>query len=271
MDVASVKDLLANLIAASSDLGVNQKKIPIWQAMLERMPPYMISSEGVVKEWLTAKIDDNLDHRHSSQLYPLYYRMPDEIGSDPILKDAFRKIVEIKLKNHYQKAGFMSFGLVQLGQAAATLGDGELAFQSIVRLVNSYWLSNLASMHNPKSLFNMDVSGGLPAVLIQMLINSAPGRIQLLPALPKSWPEGTLQGALCRGQVEAKRLSWKPGRVEVTLVSKKDQTVEVFAPGSIKSFNSSNTRARVIYGSSGHSRKVFLPAAKPVSIEITMK
>ena len=31
---------------------------------------------------------------------------------------AFRKIVETKLENHYKHAGFMSFGVVQLGQAA---------------------------------------------------------------------------------------------------------------------------------------------------------
>src|SRR3990172_7348446 len=102
--------------------------------------------------------------------------MPDEIAADPKLRAAFRKIVETKLEHHYKNAGFMSFGGVQLGQAAATLGDGELAYQAMSRLVNSYWLSNLASMHNHRSLLNMDISGGLPAVLIQMLVGSSPGK-----------------------------------------------------------------------------------------------
>ena len=58
------------------------------------------------------------------------------------------------------------------------------------RLANRLWLNNLASMHNHRSLFNMDISGGMPAVIIKMLVASDPGRIQLLPALPAAWPTG---------------------------------------------------------------------------------
>jgi hypothetical protein len=64
MDVAAAKELLGNLIAASGELGVNKAKIPVWREMLTKMPDYMISEEGVAKEWLTAKLTDNLDHRH---------------------------------------------------------------------------------------------------------------------------------------------------------------------------------------------------------------
>ena len=82
----------------------------------------------------------------------------------------------------------MSFGLVQLGQAATSLGEGELAYHCLKHLVNRFWLNNLASMHNHRSLLNMDISGGMPAVIIKMLVASEPGRIQLLPALPNAWP-----------------------------------------------------------------------------------
>ena len=63
----------------------------------------------------------------------------------------------------------MSFGVVQLGQAATSLGESEMAYKCLIPLVNRYWLNNLASMHNHKSLFNMDISGGMPAVIIKML------------------------------------------------------------------------------------------------------
>jgi len=46
---------------------------------------------------------------------------------------------------------------------------------------------HLASMHNHKTLFNMDISGGLPAVIIKMLMASDSGKIRLLPALPDAW------------------------------------------------------------------------------------
>ncbi len=268
MDVAAAKELLTNLIAASRDLEVNADKVPVWEAMLGRMPGYMISEEGVVKEWLTPRLEDNLDHRHSSQLYPLYYTMPDEIAGDAGLQAAFRKIIEIKLAQHYREAGFMSFGVVQLGQAAATLGDGELAYQAMVRLVNSYWLSNLASMHNHRSLFNMDVSGGLPAVLIQMLVTSSPGSVRLLPALPRAWPVGTIEGALCRGQVEIQRLAWWPGRIQVSLFSDRAQTIKLSGPAPIKSIEIIGGGATIADAGEDRARLVTLSQGRTVTLEI---
>ncbi|MCX7050257.1 MAG: glycoside hydrolase N-terminal domain-containing protein [Candidatus Sumerlaeota bacterium] len=270
MDVAAAKELLTNLIAASRELGVNAQKIPVWQKMLGRMPGYMISDAGVVKEWLTPKLEDNLDHRHSSHLYPLYYSMPDEIAADPKLQAAFRKIVEIKMENHYRKAGFMSFGVVQLGQAAATLGEGELAYQAILRLVNSYWLSNLASMHNHRSLLNMDISGGLPSVLIQMLVASAPGKVRLLPALPKAWPTGTIEGALCRGQIEVRQLTWAPGRIRVSLLSGREQTIELSVPATIQKITATSGTAKIAPAADDRARKITLPQGRAVTLEIVM-
>jgi len=270
MDVAATKELLTNLISASRELGTNEDKIPMWETMLGRMPAYMISDEGVVKEWLTPRLEDNLDHRHSSHLYPLYYSMPDEIAADPALQSAFRRIIEIKLAHHYREAGFMSFGLVQLGQAAATLGEGELAYQAMVRLVNSYWLSNLASMHNHRSLLNMDISGGLPAVLIQMLVASSPGRIRLLPALPKAWPTGTIEGALCRGQVEVKRLEWEPGRIEVSLLSAVAQTIELSVPAAIRGMEVTSGEAGIAATDADCTCKVTLPRGRAATLDILL-
>ena len=268
MDIAAAKELLNNLIAASRELGVNQKKLPVWKKMLTKMPDYMISEDGVVKEWTTPKLEDNLGHRHSSHLYALYDGMPEEIARDAKLRAAFRKIIETKLENHYKRAGFMSFGVVQLGQAAGSLGEGELAYQCLIRLVNSYWLHNLASMHNNKSLFNMDVSGGMPAVIIKMLVASDPGRLQLLPALPKAWPSGTIEGVLCRGQIEVKRLRWNKGRVQVTLLSGKKQTIVLRMPGAITRISVASGKASIESGEQKESRKVSLPAGKSVTLDI---
>ncbi|GAG02180.1 unnamed protein product, partial [marine sediment metagenome] len=196
MDVAAAKELLRNVIAASRELGVNQEKIPLWQTMLEKMPEYMINEDGAIKEWLTPKLEDRYSHRHSSHLYALFDGMPEEIARDPTLQAAFKRVIEIKLERHWKdnRSGYMSFGVVQIGQAAASLEENELAYQCLVHLVNRYWLNNLASMHNHKTLFNMDISGGMPAVIIKMLVASDPGKIQLLPALPAAWPSGAIEG-----------------------------------------------------------------------------
>jgi hypothetical protein len=206
MDVAAAKELLTNTIAASRALNVNADKIPVWDKMLAKMPEYMINEDGAVKEWLTPKLEDNYDHRHSSQLYALFDGMPEEIAKSPKLQAAFKRLIELKLERHWsnweKQSGFMSFGLVQLGQASASLQDADLAYRCLVPLINRYWYNSLASTHNARKLFNMDISGGLPAVIIKTLVASEPGEIRLLPARPAAWTSGTIDGVLCRGQIE---------------------------------------------------------------------
>jgi len=241
--------------------------------MLTKMPTYLISEEGAVKEWLTPLLKDQLNHRHSSQLYALYDGLPDEIGQDPVLRNAFKKVVEIKLEKHWKNngSGFMSFGVVQLGQAATSLGESDLAYRCLTPLVNRYWLNNLASMHNHRSLFNMDISGGMPAVIIKMLMASEPGKIKLLPALPTQWPNGTIEGILCRGQVEIKHLNWGKGHINVSLISSREQTINVEAPAGMTNFSVKSGNATLKQVDQKTSRLISLPCNQEIIIEIKTK
>ncbi len=270
MDVSAARELLTNTIAASRELGVNAEKIPVWESLIARLPDYVISEDGVLQEWCTPKLADNLGHRHSSQLYPLFDGDPERIREDPELAAAFRKIIEIKLDRHWKKSsGFMSFGLVQLGLAAASLGEGELAYRCLEHLVERYWLNNLASMHNHKSLFNMDISGGMPAVIIKMLVQSEPGRIELLPALPEAWPTGVIEGVLCRGQVEIERLEWKKGWLRVILRSEVEQEITVYLPGEIESVGFIVLEPHTItHRHHGNILRATFPAGKRLCLEI---
>ena len=275
MDVAAAKELLHSLIKASRELGVNAQKIPAWQRMLDKMPPYLVNQEGAVMEWLTPRLADNYAHRHASQLYPLFDGMPDEIRDSPSLQKAFKRVVELKLERHWrdwqQQRGYMSFGLVQLGQAAATLGERDLAYQALLPLINRYWLHNMASTHNYRSLFNMDISGGMPAVIIQMLVASEPGSIRLLPALPKEWPSGAIEGVLCRGQVEIKRMSWDKDAISVRLLSARKQQVTVRTPGAIESASVRSGAATIGSSERIDTRTILLPASQEVTLEFRLR
>jgi hypothetical protein len=273
MDVAVAKELLQNIIVASRELDRNQSKIPLWESMLAKMPPYMIDENGIIKEWLTPKLTNNDSHRHSSQLYPLYDGIPDEIAKSPELRAAFKKSIEYKLEKHWKnnQVGFMSFGLVQLGQAATSLGEGELAYHCLKHLANRFWLNNLASMHNHRSLFNMDISGGMPAVIIKMLVASEPGVLQLLPALPSAWPTGGIEGVLCRGAIEIRSLKWEKDRVVVTLTSAKSQQITLQLPREISSLTVTSGDAAIAAAGQPNQRQLTLPAGKDVSLEIMLK
>jgi hypothetical protein len=273
MDVAATKELLNNLINGSEILGINGKKIEVWRAMLEKMPAYMISKDGNIKEWLTPKLENNDNHRHSSQLYPLFYGMPQEIAKDAALKAAFKSSIEYKLEKHWKnnRIGYMSFGLVQLGQAATSLGESELAYECLKYLVNRFWLNNLASMHNHRSLFNMDVSGGMPAVIISMLVGSQPGKIQLLPALPAAWASGGIQGILCRGQVEIKNLQWSENSLTVSMFSEKKQMITLNLPSPIKDISILKGKTSIQKSGEQNSRNIFLPAGSEITLDVQLK
>lgn len=273
MDVAASKELLQNLIAASKKLGKNKKKIAVWKSMLEKMPEYMINEDGIIKEWLTPKLKNNDHHRHCSQLYPLFDGMPKEIADSPELQSAFKKSVQYKLDVHWTNnpRGFMSFGLVQLGQTATSLKESEMSYECLTYLVNRFWLNNLASMHNHKTLFNMDISGGMPDVIIKMLAASEPGKVQLLPALPEAWPEGTIEGILCRGQIEIKSLKWSPNKILVDLISSIKQTITLETPLEISSFAINKGEAVVERSRLKNSLTLELSEKQMISLKINTK
>ena len=273
MDVAVAKELLRNLISASRELDRNADKIPKWEQMLAKMPPYLIDDHGNIKEWLTPRLANNDNHRHCSQLYPLFDGMPEEIACSPELRAAFRKSIEYKLDRHWKnnQRGFMSFGLVQLGQAATSLGEGELAYHCLRHLVNRFWLNNLASMHNHRTLFNMDISGGMPAVIIKMLVASDVGKIRLLPALPAAWPAGRIEGVLCRGAIEIQSLQWEGKQVTVSLNSARSQTVTLELPLEIADVSLRGDAAKVSPTQQTNQRAVELPGGRLVTMVIRLK
>jgi len=235
MDIALVKELLTNLVTVCEELGTDREAVQRWKKMLSKMPDYMINADGTVAEWTTPKLVDNHRHRHISHLYALYDGLPDEIASDKALRDAFKKVIENRMgPRRAGGGGDMSFGLVQLGQAAASLGEADLAYEVVDMLANVYWRPNMVSTHNPDSIFNVDICGGMPAVIIKMLVYSEPGKIVLLPALPKQWPSGVLEGVLCRGQIEVKRLKWDDKQVELSLISQIPQNVTISIPQGFK-------------------------------------
>ena len=131
-----------------------------------------------------------------------------------------------------QPRGVMAFGIVLAGFAAASLRNGRDCGEVINWLAGNYWRSNMVTTHDPRSIFNTDLSGGLPALLIRMLADSQPGWVELLPALPPDWPSGNIEGVRCRGQIEVRSLAWTNSGVTVTLTSEKPQTIQLGVYGA---------------------------------------
>ena len=270
MDISLAKELLANLVSACQELGIDQDGIARWNKMLAKMPAYRVNPDGAIAEWIDPNLEDNYGHRHASHLVGLYEGIPPDVASDPKLVSAFQKAIDKKMEwRRGEKMREMAFGLVQLGQAATSLGDVKTAYQIVDWLANDYWTPALTSTHDPKKIFNVDICGGLPAVIIKMLLCSQPGQINLLPVLPAEWGKGIVTGLPCRGQVLVKSLGWEGKSSTVVLRSGKAQDVVLSVPGRIRDFSVKEGRATVRRkGGQKDRRQVSLPAGQDVRIEI---
>ncbi|MFD3444385.1 glycoside hydrolase family 95-like protein [Microbacteriaceae bacterium 4G12] len=222
MDVAAFRDAARLAIRIADVLGEEIDRNAL-ESFAERLPPYRVADDGTFAEWLDASIDEELEHRHTSQLYPFWYE-DDQRALTADLRAAATETVKRKLAWRDEKpwAGpdgrmEMAFGLVGLGLAAARLGDSDSARRCVESLARDFWRPNAVSTHDGDSIFNVDASGGLPAVVIEMLVQSQPGRLSLLPALPATWVSGSLRGVRARGGIVIDELTWSPDGATVSL------------------------------------------------------
>jgi len=224
MDIAAVADLLRNLLTATAVLGVDEPDEPRWQALLAGLSALRVADGGELAEWAWPGLADNHAHRHASHLYSLWYEPDPAILASPALRAAAEVAVRRRLEWwRGAQSDEMAYGLVQVGMAAAQLGLAEEAHEALVMLAGRYWRPSLVSTHNRHAIFNVDICGGLPALVLTMLMRCAYGRLDLLPALPDAWPQGRLAGAAARDEIVVEYLAWTPERIEAVLRSGRDQ------------------------------------------------
>jgi hypothetical protein len=227
MDVAILRDAARSarvLAAAIGDDTLDAR----WERVVADLPPYRVAEDGTLAEWIDPAWPENIAHRHVSQLYPLWYE-PDAafVGDDPRaqeLRDAAATTIAAKIAWRAEDATAppgrmeMAFGLVQLGLAAAALGDADAALTCVEWLAVEHWTPALTTTHDAGRIFNLDPSGGLPAVVASMLFSSTLDSATLLPAVPDQWRSaGSITGLTGRGGIVVERLEWDEAGARVVL------------------------------------------------------
>ena len=242
MDIAVAKEVLANLISACEWLGIDKDDIPKWKDMLGKMPDYLVNGDGALKEWSHPAFEDDYHHRHSSHLYPVFPGFEVTSDGTPELYQACLRAAELRLTDGIE--AITGWGLAHLANISARLKDGELGFRALSRIMAKFLLPNLFTCHNEGFLFQMDANLGFSAAVLEMLVFSQIGYIELLPALPRSLAKGAADGILCRGQITLTKLQWDMCRKTVTVVirSEKDQKIRLKLPGIIDFFERDGSR-----------------------------
>ncbi|MFI8536048.1 glycosyl hydrolase family 95 catalytic domain-containing protein [Streptomyces aquilus] len=193
------------------------------RALADRLPPHRTNDDGALAEWAWPGLEDTYDHRHLSHLYGVWPL--DEINpyDTPDLADAAHRALALRGAENDSAHGHLHHALI-----AARLRDGERVAHALGQVLKGdFFHASLMSAHYPnRRTYNADAAHTLPAVLIEMLVQSTPDRLVLLPALPDRYPSGQLLGVRTRFGA-ALDLTWTPRQATAVLRPTRTHRVEL--------------------------------------------
>ncbi|MGW0844094.1 glycosyl hydrolase family 95 catalytic domain-containing protein [Streptomyces sp. NPDC002787] len=218
MDLSAARHALLTAAEYHAD---QPERADRWRALADRLPPHRVNADGALAEWAWPGLDDTYDHRHLSHLYGVWPL--DEINpyDTPDLATAAHRALELRGAENDSAHGHLHHALV-----AARLRDGDRVAHALGQVLGGdFFHASLMSAHYPKrDVYNADAAHTLPAVLTEMLAQSTPDRLVLLPALPAACPAGRLRGVRTRFGAELD-LTWSPR--EATAVIRPTRTCRV--------------------------------------------
>jgi hypothetical protein len=274
-DIAGAKFCLETLLKTCDILKINESAAyPInkWKGILDKLPPYMINSDGALAEWSWPGLGESYGHRHSSHLitvWPLREITPE---NDPTFYAAARETLRRKDRGNYEGAGH---GILHAALNAANLHNPASVSSKLLRLVREdFYYTSLATAHYAnKGTFCTDVVNSLPAIMMEMLIKSDEGIVELLPALPEAMMRGSISGIKNRNRSTSENLTWDMDKRElsVTIKSDIDQSLTLIVRGGIESISiTRGSGAQVANSPFGNiARTITLPAGVSIGIRIT--
>ncbi|WP_330264119.1 glycosyl hydrolase family 95 catalytic domain-containing protein [Streptomyces griseorubiginosus] len=221
--VNAAMDLSAARHALRTAAAYHPERAQTWHALADRLPPHRTNAEGALAEWAWPGLDDTYDHRHLSHLYGVWPL--DEITpyDTPDLAKAAHRALELRGAENDSAHGHLHHALV-----AARLRDGERVAHALGQVLGGdFFHDSLMSAHYPnRHVYNADAAHTLPAVLIEMLVQSTPDRLVLLPAVPARCPRGELRGIRTRFGAELD-LTWSPTEATAVLRPTRTHRVEL--------------------------------------------
>ena len=225
-------------------------------AALSRLLPYQIGRKGNLQEWFYDWEDEDPHHRHQSHLFGIYpgHCLDDGVNAKEAIHRAAARTLELKGD---QTTGWSTGWRVNL---YARLHDARNAYH-IYRKLLSYvspdgyrgpdarrgggTYPNLLDAHSP---FQIDGNFGGCAGVVEMLMQSEYSvkrgtrneeggtrreeiSIELLPALPDNWRDGSVSGIRARGAITVD-MTWRNHRVTaLTLTAQRPCQVQLLVNG----------------------------------------
>ena len=230
MSNAIVREVFGNMLRIRDILGLTGDIYEKIEAMLPKLPPYQVGSQGQLLEWDQEYPEPEPHHRHISHLYPLHPGREFSVARTPDMAHAVKRTLELRGDDGTGWA--LGWKISQW----ARLHDGDHALRLLkrqLRLVEGEGTNyssgggtypNLLDAHPP---FQIDGNFAASAGVAEMLLQNAQGEITLLPALPSEWSQGSIHGLRAFAGLTVD-MDFAQGQLtKATLTAHADQTVHM--------------------------------------------
>ncbi len=183
--------------------------------------PEVSPTTGWLEEWMSPDNLGETTHRHLSPLIGFF--PGDRIAADTAPKALLDGVRALLIAR-----GMDSYGWATAWRSAcwARLKDADRAYQLLLTVLRPSVANgngtapNFFDMYSQGSytIFQIDANLGAPAAMVEMLVYSRPGVLELLPALPAAWAgAGRVTGIGARGGFEVD-LAWRAGKVTEAVI-----------------------------------------------------
>jgi len=268
MDISVCREVLIHLIEGAEILGTDSEKIPVWKALLDKMPPYILDTDGALKEWAWPTLEEFRDHRHISHMYGVW--PADEI--DPDRTPELARAAWLANSKRAQGNG-SGHGISHRMLAAARLKDNYLVNAELKQFLEQGYVGPvLSASHNPYTNFMPDQQGSILAILMEMLVYSREGIIEPLPALPETLDHGSIKGIMSRSFARIDDMTWdmKAKTADLTMTSLRDQDITLIVRYGIESISAPEGVLTIQPEHDATTCILHLPQNKPVTIHVKL-